>query len=200
MDIRTHLIIANKLYEELPLQRKILIKKRNFLYGNIKPDMVSKYKLTKHYREESYENILHKINTLTDLNWKTISSNKAFCNFSQELGVICHFICDFFCVPHNERWEFKHSMKSHLSYEKNLNIKAKNYPFNKNIKLRINPNISIDEFLNTIYISYTKDTSLDAYSKDLQYSYLICYLIISAILDNVFVSYKKSLIVSSVNK
>lgn len=196
MDIRTHLIIASKLYDELPLSKKILIKKRNFLYGSIKPDMVSKYKLKKHYREESYDAILEKINSLTHVHWDDIASNKGFCGFSQDLGVICHFICDFFCVPHNERWEFKHSMKSHLSYEKSLNIKARYYTFNNNIKLKINPNISIEDFLKTIYISYMRDKSLDTYSKDLQYSYLICYLIVSAILDETFNSYKNSLIVN----
>lgn len=196
MDIRTHWIIVSKLYDELPLSKKLLIKRRNFLYGSIKPDMVSKYKLTKHYRDESYEAIIEKINTLLNVQWDDISSNKGLCGFSQDLGVVCHFICDFFCVPHNERWEFKHSMKAHLNYEKNLNKKAKCYTFNKFLKLKINPNISIETFLKTIYVSYMKDKSLDTYSKDLQYSYLICYLVVDAILDETFDSYKQSLIVN----
>ncbi|WP_161936144.1 zinc dependent phospholipase C family protein, partial [Sarcina ventriculi] len=107
MDPRTHVIIAKKIYNALDPQKKSIIKKKNFIYGNIKPDLVSKYKLRKHYRKESYEVILEKIEKLSKINsLDEIQKKKYFCNFSQELGVICHFICDFFCVPHDERWEF----------------------------------------------------------------------------------------------
>ena len=132
MDPRTHVIIAKKIYNALDPQKKSIIKKKNFIYGNIKPDLVSKYKLRKHYRKESYEVILEKIEKLSKINsLDEKQKKKYFCNFSQELGVICHFICDFFCVPHDERWEFKHSMFIHIAYEKKLNFIARKYSFEK---------------------------------------------------------------------
>ena len=40
MDPRTHVIIAKKIYNALDPQKKSIIKKKNFIYGNIKPDLV----------------------------------------------------------------------------------------------------------------------------------------------------------------
>lgn len=193
MDARTHIIIANKVYDSLDQTKKSLIKKKNFIYGNIKPDLFSKYKLKKHYRKESYEIILDKIEKLSKINnLEVIQNKKYFCNFSQELGVICHFICDFFCVPHDERWEFKHSMFIHIAYEKKLNFIAKDYLFKKNMKISLNSCDNIRNFLDIIYANYKNDESLDTYRRDLEYSYNICLTIISKILDEIIYYYKKT--------
>lgn len=194
MDPRTHVIIANKIYSALDPTKKSIIKKKNFIYGNIKPDLVSKYKFKKHYRKESYEIILDKIEKLSKINsLDEIQKKKYFCNFSQELGVICHFICDFFCVPHDERWEFKHSMFIHIAYEKKLNFIARDYLFKKNIKIKFNSSSDIKEFLNDIYEDYKKDKYLDTYRRDLEYSYNICLIIVSKILNEVSYYYKKTI-------
>ncbi len=45
--------------------------------------------------------------------------------FSEELGVVCHFLCDFFFEkPHNQRWEFK--SKSCKKILNQLSIMKKN--------------------------------------------------------------------------
>ena len=191
MDPRTHVIIAKKIYNALDPQKKSIIKKKNFIYGNIKPDLVSKYKLRKHYRKESYEVILEKIEKLSKINsLDETQKKKYFCNFSQELGVICHFICDFFCVPHDERWEFKHSMFIHIAYEKKLNFIARKYSFEKNIDINLNSFDDVKNFLSAIYDDY-KDEYLDTYKRDLKYSYNICLIIISKILDEMIYYYKE---------
>ena len=192
MDPRTHVIIAKKIFNALYPQKKSIIKKKNFIYGNIKPDLVSKYKLRKHYRKESYEVILEKIEKLSKINsLDEVQKKKYFCNFSQELGVICHFICDFFCVPHDERWEFKHSMFIHIAYEKKLNFIARKYSFEKNIDINLNSFDDVKNFLSAIYDDYKKDEYLDTYKRDLKYSYNICLIIISKILDEMIYYYKE---------
>lgn len=87
--------------------------------------MVSTYKLKKHYMDESLEMILVKIRNLSALTENDINKWISISKFSQEVGVICHFLCDFFCIPHSERWEFKHSMNKHVRYEKDLAAAAK---------------------------------------------------------------------------
>ncbi|MDO4535648.1 MAG: zinc dependent phospholipase C family protein [Clostridium perfringens] len=193
MDVRTHILIANRIYDSLDPEKQSIIKRKNFIYGNIKPDMVSKYKLRKHYRKESYEVILNKIDSLAKINnLDDIKNKKFFCNFSQELGVICHFTCDFFCVPHDERWEFKHSMVNHIAYEKKLNSISKSYSFDKDMKISLNSSNNIKDFLNSVYIQYKNDVSLDTYRRDLKYSYNIAFIIVSSILDELLYYYKKT--------
>lgn len=197
MDPRTHIIIANKIYSSLEPNKKAIIKRKNFVYGNIKPDMISKYKLKRHYREESYEIILNKIKKLSkENNINHLKNKKYFCDFSQELGVICHFICDFFCVPHDERWEFKQSMVNHILYEKKLNYMAKKHKFKKNLKIisvSLNDSGDIERFLNTIYDRYKKEIYINTYEKDLDYSYNICLIIVSKILDELIYYYKRTM-------
>ncbi len=196
MDPRTHILIANKIYSGLEPMKKSIIKKKNFIYGNVKPDMISKYKLKKHYRKESYDIIVNKIEDLAKINdLNDIQNKKFFCNFSQELGVICHFICDFFCVPHDEseRWEFKHSMVRHIAYEKKLNLISRNYFFKKNIKINLDYSRNIRDFLDEVYIDYKNNKYLNSYERDLDYSYNICIIIISSIINELLYHYRKTI-------
>ena len=117
MFINTHLLIGNSIINNIDNKNSFFINEKSFLYGNIKPDLPSKYYLIKHYLDESLDMIIHKINYLCTLSLESLSKDFTINSFNQELGVICHFLCDFFCVPHSYRWEFKHSMKEHLQYE-----------------------------------------------------------------------------------
>ena len=101
MLMNTHILIAQNILRDVDVDFKISDK--NFIYGNVKPDMVSKYKLKKHYLDESFDMIVNKIKKLASLSMYDFKKKFSVSRFSQELGVICHFICDFFCIPHSER-------------------------------------------------------------------------------------------------
>lgn len=97
MDPRTHVIIAKKIYNALDPQKKSIIKKKNFIYGNIKPDLVSKYKLRKHYRKESYEVILEKIEKLSKINsLDEIQKKNIFVILVKNLGLFVILYVIFF--------------------------------------------------------------------------------------------------------
>ena len=83
--------------------------------------------LKKHYLDESYDMVRQKINFLSSLNLDNLYQYYTRAGLSQEIGVVCHFLTDFFCLAHSERWEFKHSMKIHIQYERNLTKVAKDY-------------------------------------------------------------------------
>ena len=53
MLINTHFIISKSILENIESSKSFFISKKNFIYGNIKPDISSKYVLSKHYLEES---------------------------------------------------------------------------------------------------------------------------------------------------
>ena len=118
MLINTHFIISKSVLDNLESNKSFFLSEKNFIYGNIKPDISSKYVLNKHYLEESLSMVLEKIKYLCQLTLDSLKKYFSISKLSQELGVICHFLCDFFTTPHSERWEFTHSMNKHVVYEK----------------------------------------------------------------------------------
>ena len=184
MILNTHLTISNALIENLDSSKSFFISEKNFIYGNIKPDMTSKYVLHKHYLKESFDMIIGKIKSLCKLSLDFIEKYFSISKFSQELGVICHFLCDFFCVPHSQRWEFSHSFKKHVIYEKDLQSIAKDTNFKTLEKTSIHY-IGVEEFFNKLYKEYVEN--------DLFFSTYMCNsvvdYILNCILDNTVRSY-----------
>ena len=124
--------------------------------------------------------------------YRSYSLNK----FNQELGVICHFLCDYFCVPHNQRWEFKTPtiVKDHLLYEKDLNKFLKDFT----IKSNLEPDLSlanIEKFILNCQKEYESTTSFE---NDLVFSYFICNSIINFIFDRIFYNESLSMITAKV--
>jgi hypothetical protein len=174
-----HFLIANSILENIDNNKSFFISEKNFIYGNIKPDISSKYLFMKHYHAESFHMIVKKIKHLCSLNLDSLSKYFSLSKFNQELGVICHFLCDFFCVPHSQRWEFKHSMKKHMLYERQLSAVAKELNLSK-FKGDIITHNSFEEFFHVLYEDYIN--KLD-YKNDLLFSSYACNSVINHILD-----------------
>ena len=188
MFVNTHLLIGKSILENINDNKSFFISDKNFIYGNIKPDISSKYVLQKHYLEESLEMIFSKVEYLCTLNLDCIGKYFSISKFSQELGVICHFLCDFFCVPHSRRWEMSHSMNKHIAYEKELSIVAKETDLIKFKGDNIEFN-SFREFFNSLYLEYQSKTE---YKNDLLFSNYVCNSVINYILDSVLSNTAKS--------
>ena len=188
MFVNTHILIGKSIVENITHMKSFFISDKNFIYGNIKPDISSKYVLQKHYLEESLEMIFTKVEYLCTLNLDCISKYFSISKFSQELGVICHFLCDFFCVPHSRRWEMTHSMNKHITYEKELSIVAKETDLRKFKGDNIEAN-SFREFFNSIYLEYQSKTE---YKNDLLFSNYVCNSVVDYILDAVLSNTAKS--------
>lgn len=177
----THKIIAQNIITNIYDDKIILMNDNHFIWGNLKPDMVSKYKLIKHYKDETLPTIIRKIEYLASLTFEDIRKWYPKNSFNQELGVTCHFLCDFFCVPHHQRWEFKHSMNKHIKYERELDVVAKEFKFSNDrdnmLKYR-----SVKEFINDFQEEYKNRVD---YKNDLEYAAYICNSIVTYILDAV---------------
>ena len=184
MLIDTHIILANNILRQANGKKIYLINRRRFIWGNIKPDCASKYKFKKHYYDESITMILDKIKELASLSVGDIYYSFGKKKFSEELGVVCHFLCDFFCVPHNQRWEFKHSMKKHVVYEKNLAKFAKLYQF----KSYIDSNLSLEDLEEFIVAHQRQYEKGESFRNDLEYSFFICNSVINMVLNEVYIN------------
>ncbi|MGU8477178.1 zinc dependent phospholipase C family protein [Clostridium perfringens] len=118
---KTHLEIGENTFNTIEGRGRNLIDKKSFLKGNVLPDISPKYRLKKHGRKQFEEIIEEKIVNLSRLSSDEIINNLGKEKFSIELGVICHFLCDFFSLPHDEEWGFKESVTlKHVLYEKKL--------------------------------------------------------------------------------
>ncbi|WP_244835447.1 zinc dependent phospholipase C family protein [Clostridium sp. BJN0001] len=182
----THRIVAQNILKNANSKKVYLINHNRFIWGAVKPDCVPKYKFKKHYYNESIEMILSKISYVSSLSIEDILYNISVEKFSEELGVICHFLCDFFCAPHYYRWEFKSTaaVKKHMVYEKRLAGVAKRYRPESSIDINIKYH-SVRQVV--VKLQHMYAGKLD-YKNDLKFSYYICDNVINMILDNVYVN------------
>ncbi|MGG7178852.1 zinc dependent phospholipase C family protein [Clostridium paraputrificum] len=184
MLISTHKILATNILKHANGKKLYLINKKRFIWGNIKPDCASKYKFKKHYYEESIDMIIDKINFLSSLSVRDIYFDYGKGKFSEELGVVCHFLCDYFCMPHNQRWEFKNSMKKHVHYENKLARIAKTYKVIDYIDTKLN----MDEVREFIEKNRSKYEIEKSYKSDLNYSYYVCNSIINSLMNQILIN------------
>lgn len=125
--------------------------------------------------------IIKKIKFLSSLSVEQIKCEYGRKKFSEEMGVVCHFLCDYFCLPHYERWQFKDSMKIHIFYEKVLGRRAKNYK----PRFALDSNFNIDEasqYINDNLNLYKKEKG---FRNDLFFSYKVSTQILNSILEEV---------------
>lgn len=176
--VNTHKRIGTDIYHSLR-DNKSFINKNRFIWGNIKPDGASKYKLYKHYFKESSPIILEKIEYLSSLKEEDFGTEISREKFSSELGVVCHFLCDYFCIPHYERWEFKDNMKDHILYEKKLGKVSKFYTpiFSAYPKIG-----NVTEFIAIMQEEYAKEKD---YVRDLDFAYFICNAVVNHVIESV---------------
>ena len=188
MMMNTHKSLAISFVENVELNKSFLINYKHFIWGNLKPDSVSKYKFKKHYFDESFNMIVNKIQFLSSLSVDDIFIIYSIGKFNQELGVICHFLCDYFCIPHYQRWEFKSpgAVKDHVLYENDLNKFSKTHKVRK----ELNTSLTCDDIRMYICSLQKEYEGIVSYEKDLQYASHICNTIINLILDEVILNQK----------
>ncbi|WP_017209735.1 zinc dependent phospholipase C family protein [Clostridium beijerinckii] len=70
-----------------------------FIYGNVLPDLKLKYRMTMHSKNEDWEKV---IVIIDEIIYGEIKRNK---DISIKLGILSHYLCDFFTFPHNKAFE-----------------------------------------------------------------------------------------------
>lgn len=182
--MNTHKTLGENIMKHANSKSIYLLSRKKFIWGNIKPDCTPKYKRMKHYYDESIDMVIENIQYLSSLKLEDIYYKMTIGKFSEELGVICHFLCDFFCAPHYYRWEFKSTkaVKHHMLYEQKLAKLAKEYKPKFVINTTITPE-NIREFIINLQEQY--DGCLD-YETDLAFAYYVCDSILDMILNSIF--------------
>lgn len=111
MIANTHRVVGEFLYQQLSPSNQRLVQKQRFVYGNVKPDISKKYLQMSHYHRDNEEIIFKMLNDL-------LTTQASIREFSESLGVLIHFFCDYTCIYHANDYLYEnHSIAKHLRYE-----------------------------------------------------------------------------------
>ncbi|HWQ88632.1 MAG TPA: zinc dependent phospholipase C family protein, partial [Desulfitobacteriaceae bacterium] len=120
-----------------------------------------------------------------------LQNNQARNKFSVKIGIVSHFLCDFFCLPHYNRWHYNSSMMlPHIKFEKSLNQAAKNIDAIPTLFLQPISNLdkdTLESFIETVLREYSLN---EDYCNDLHYASNICAEIIEKITTFIFTAKK----------
>ena len=127
MRIDIHFSIAKRICAEIK-GLGFHLNEKSFLFGNLFPDLIQSYIWRRHEYHDSKDYIRKKIE----------SFKKRPFFFSFQLGIVTHYICDYFCYPHSSVYD--KGLLQHIIYEHRQKV-PKNL-FNLNIDI---PSFSIEE-------------------------------------------------------
>lgn len=157
MLIYSHKKMSEFIYSNIQENTSFSLNKFMFTLGNMSPDMPLYHRHLKHYKYQNFEAILQMIEELSSINPSESIANLNF--YSYRLGVITHYVCDYFCLPHHDRDAYHDRLKDHLIYEKNMHKDVKNYS---------NENTIYEDLVdfNEFNLKYVVDTFMSKYIAD----------------------------------
>ena len=144
MLLQSHIYLGNQ------LSRLIDTKYRKyFVMGNVTPDMAPEHKIKKHEYYYLKDWFLNYVDNTMEM--KLGDKKLAY----YRLGVVTHYLADFFCRAHNDASIKKRYVK-HFSYEKRLHDDLKKCNPVQDVSLSI-PLFNIDTFLEVNHSRYLQD-------------------------------------------
>lgn len=117
MFVGSHFRIGSFVYKSVltKYQKKSLLNQYLFKWGNVLPDIYHELSKVDHYIEFTLDYVEDLIQIIQD------RSNPSF-QRSISLGIVCHFLSDYFCAYHALAPYKKRSILQHLIYELKLDI------------------------------------------------------------------------------
>lgn len=122
MVIASHHIMSKHIFDSIMKNTSIRLNKARFTLGNMSPDLPLYHSHLKHYKNQNYGYVLDMIAELLDTDPRDSGAQKYY---SYKLGVVCHYMCDYFCLPHHNRAYFHDKLGQHLRYEFDLHDQIK---------------------------------------------------------------------------
>jgi zinc dependent phospholipase C len=192
----THKIIATNVYDNVFDIYGLKLDKEKLLWGSVAPDVLPHYKMIRHYKKESINFVTREIMKIIFVS-RYIDFDKkldpiAMKLLSKKIGIISHYLSDYVCLAHANRWTFFNSMKRHIKYETRLNEIVKTHTFNKNMidtedidiydSTFINLGLKIKNYIESVVDEYSNKTD---YKNDLNFAVSINSKVTYFILDTI---------------
>ncbi|EYE87555.1 hypothetical protein Q428_12650 [Fervidicella metallireducens AeB] len=186
MLISSHKIIGNIVCDVIEEKLNIKLDREGVLYGCELPDISPNFMLILHFKKYSFNFVLKLINRLISQGLPQEKSNLKI--FSVNLGIILHYLADYFCYAHNrKKYNF---LPLHLAYEYMLDNRFFKFEFKDIIDTTSNLNVwqnlhslgQIEEYINYKIDEYNYlDHKIE---NDVIYSIETCLIISHAIISH----------------
>lgn len=179
----THAYIAEKVYTYLRDYNGITLAKGFFKYGSIKPDFVPRLVNIGHYKEESMNFVQEEIVKLSSIPYR--EEKEYLKHYSIRLGIIIHYLSDFFCHAHNSK-SLKQDMFKHFLYEAKLeSLLGKFEPETILSSIKLVPALNKENIINYLNIKLenykeTKISHLNDLKWAIEASYSTCLFVTNA--------------------
>lgn len=114
MTYQTHAYLGIELYPVICETWNVTLSRNRLVRGSIKPDMSSLFLRYPHFWKYSHRFIEKKIRKLEGA---TLVPGKKNGRFSENLGIVLHYVADYFTAVHNVR---PNPIREHMEYETRL--------------------------------------------------------------------------------
>lgn len=154
--------------------------KGSFYLGSILPDCVPSFLVRRHTIEDTFDVLEKELGKLVS----HFDPKKGIdCYFCRHLGVITHYISDYFTFPHNAHYPGK--FKDHCIYEEELKKKLRSYVHSPQaVRKRLAETIHTPEeilvFVRRMHENYKRSESV--VKRDCEYIIDLCHAVVDAIL------------------
>ena len=182
---KSHISLAVQIMDSMELDN-VFDYRLPFYVGSIWPDCRPSFVTTPHKFDITFDDIEHKISKFIANYDKDKGMNMRRC---AGLGVIIHYIADYFTYPHNAH--YPGTLKDHCSYEENLKHRMRSFVRNRyesgemQYDERMLPTIhSLQELLDYVkekheyYVHDRGNVNLDC-----AYSYIVCLAVMYSLLQ-----------------
>lgn len=173
MIVFSHLLLSRIIGAQLRKQGIMNLNIRRFAYGNIKPDISPMIRTQRHKIGESYTFVQ---DAMMDLANSSYDDRRGW--YSYHLGIVCHYITDFFTFAHNAC--FSGTFRQHMNYEMRIHdrVISMHGGLRADILSLHQPQmiLSIDElyaYLDRMHALYM-DTPGPNVQRDLSFALIVC--------------------------
>ncbi len=159
---------------------KLKLHKGSFYLGSILPDCVPSFLVRRHTIEDSFEVLRKELEKLVS----HFDPEKGInCYFCRHLGVITHYISDYFTFPHNAN--YPGTLKDHCVYEEKLKRNLRSYVHSPEaVRKRVSEKVQTPEEI-LVFVRRMHDIYMEAESvvkRDCEYITELCHTVVDAIL------------------
>lgn len=178
---KSHISLAGYILKNMGSE-ELKTHKKAFMFGSILPDCKLSFITKKHNIEETFSILEKELYKVTDKHNINKGINTGYC---KRLGVITHYIADYFTFPHNSIFqgrfrehcayelELKHTFHAYVNSDESINVRKVNGTF-KTVE-------EICDFIKLMHGNYLN--IVGNVKADCRYVVELCFRVVDAILQ-----------------